>query len=260
MITTTKYFGSDKTLTSGAANTKGSFGEVISAANFIFDASGFMYGLAEPGKTGAASQYLVDLAFGTTVVLANAHISGGLSTFSHINGIYVPLKIPSGTQIQARTACETATQTVRMAVSAVHAVGLPSFAKATTYGADTGDSGGTSVDAGPTGDTFGAYSQMTASCDLVRWMLVFIGTRNNIAPANTFFQLRIGVGAATSEIDIHTSETLRMITSAGSDTVIPCAFSFPITIPAGSRIAFKIKSGTNNPTDRVLDFVAIGLH
>lgn len=98
-------------ITSGTANTKGSWTQIV--ASTPYDASAFLLDL---WVSSAGLDYLVDIGVGAAaseyVVLPNLYIRAGTTTGLTSEYTLVPLSIPTGTRVSARAQCSTASSVV----------------------------------------------------------------------------------------------------------------------------------------------------
>lgn len=115
-----------------------------------------------------------------------------------------------------------------------------------TVGANAANSTGTSVTASATANTKGSYSQLTASTPAdAAAITVLVNGPNSAAD----YLVDIAVGAASSEQVICSNLTA----SSGTGAVTRGAtYTFPIPIPAGTRIAARAQSTTASAVIRPL--------
>lgn len=240
------------TITSGAANTKGSYTEL--AASSAFACNGvYIEVLASTLSTGR--RFLLDIATGAaaseSVVIPNIIVEGGLGTSSLQGGvtIYFPLAIASGTRISARCQDSTGSGTIIMAITLIAAGDTPGCAAFTANGANTGTSAGASIDPGGTVDTKGAYTELVASTAAVsQYAVLVIHGAANSAPAGYQWAIDIATGAAASEVVLAPDLRNGTSTSGGK---IARSFSFPTYIAASTRIAVRASCNGNDATDRL---------
>jgi hypothetical protein len=243
----------------GVGNTKPATWTQIVAAT-ASDADGFFVHL-QNADTGI-SDYLVDVGLGAassevTIVSNILTSSGNADGFP--GQAYYPIPIPAGSRIAMRHQCtDTAGNGQRAVVTLVNG-GLAAKIRArfaTTYGADTTDSGGTAVDAGAGANTKNTWSQLTAATTSdIDSMVICVGQRNNAANSAQNILLDIGIGAAASETvvvpDIYYRASL-------GEEIMPKQLWVPVTVKAGQRLSARIQSSTTDATDRVIDVAVIG--
>lgn len=223
------------------------------------EAFGFILTMA---NTQANRDVLFDFAFGgagaEVVKLANvlySYIPAG----NNMPQIVVPLYVPRGTTFSGRAQANVGSSTVDCRIFWIHDNPWNLvFRNAETWGANTADSGGTSVDPGAVANTKGAWVELTAAtARRTRMMNVHIGNQGNSVRADTTTKLDIGVGAAGSEVvvlpDLHAYQS-----TLDDYMTPPLQGPFPVDIPAGSRIAARSSCGTTDATDRLMDVVVYG--
>lgn len=250
-------FGTQVTA-AGSVNVKGAYAQLIASTAFESD---WALIVVRNHTENASQSVLLDLAIGAAaseqVIVANllaGRVSGGgqRPTVAYL----IPLSIPAGSRIAARIQATMANYITRVSVHLVARNFLTPqpHSKIATYGANTADSGGVSVDPGGTINTMGSWVEMTASCDEVKWLCIAHGNGgNNLVTADLIGE--VGIGAGGSEAAI-LSFTMPIHDSALSAQLN--AVCLPVYIPAGTRIAMRIQSTTATATARLADFVLIG--
>jgi len=243
----------------GSTNTKGAFAQLIAAT--AFKAEGILVTVKR--LSGNTADHLIDIAIGAAlsevVIIPNILLSskGGVANDFCIGNFYVPFHIPAGTRIAARSQSTTGSATVTVGVTLVGGEGLLMCERCETWGANTADSGGTSVDAGASANTKGtSYAQLTASSGIdARYLVVCVGNALNGAAATANFLLDISIGAGGSEVVI--VPDLHYLTTSLTHFPAPAFIAFPCNIPAGTRVAVRSQSSTNDATDRLTDVVIL---
>lgn len=240
-----------------SANTKGSYTEIISSTPH--DAHWIMVTLG----VALREDFLVDIAIGGAgseqIVIANFPHSnvpgGGQAT----NTTLIPVFIPAGSRVSARCQATTGAAVVRIALHLLQmgALSPGSAGFVETYGANTGDSGGAQLDSGGSANTKGSYTEITSATSRpIRWLVLCIGNMNNSARQDTVGYLDIAIGAAGSEQVIVPNIPIGQ--DSGADMCWPAYVSFPIDIPAGSRIAARTSWNFTDATDRLIDLIVLG--
>lgn len=248
----------------GSANTKGNYAQLISSTTA--PGCGLIVNITAGSVT--RSDNLIDIAFGAaaseTVVVRNLLHSrgqdGGSTAGDSVNRYFLPIHVPAGTRISARTQCSTASGTVSLIVTVVSGAFItPSpFGTVIDLGSNTADSGGTSVDPGSSANTKGAYSELVASTSRPIYQLyVAFAIQLTAAATARHHLVDIAVGGAASEVvvvpDIQSSIDAR-------DNLRSTVFGpIPVNIPAGSRIAARAQSTTSSAGTRLLDVIAYGV-
>lgn len=244
----------------GSANTKGSYSELDASTDI--DADGFYLNIL----LSFGADFLIDIAIGApgseVDVISNLQVSSVAATtiVQEVIDIYIPLRVPAGTRLSAR--CQATTGSKTCFISGQLARGGRfrelGLSRATTYGANTADSGGTSVDPGATISTKGAYSQLSAAItNPIKYALVCIGNQANAARTDSNFLSDIAIGGAGSESIVIPDLYFRP--SSATSTLRPHNFQrFVSPIAAGTRLAARGLCGINDATDRLFDVVVIG--
>ena len=243
-------------ITSGAANTKGSWVEVEDS--LTSDAQGLLLTFGD----SSSDDYLFDIGVGAAasevVVVANIPWCRQLASSGIKESAYIPFRIAAGARVSLRCQNTVGGGTASAGVTFLHAVPLSPCTVATTYGAATADSGGTSVDPGSSANTKGAYSQITASTTgAIKWLLVGIGNQVNTTRTSANWLMDIATGGAGAEVVL--IPNLNLQAGAGLDVMHPHYFSFPCDIPSGTRLAVRAQCSITDATDRLFDVILIGL-
>jgi len=243
------------TVQSGAANTKGNWIVLLSSTSFDTEGFWFFCGF------GTVTRFLIDIGVGSLnneiVLVSNLLVGGGNGSVS-CDMVWIPLSIPAGTRITARSQSATASANARCGVL-MHESGWVKrqvFGRATTYGAETGDSTGISVDSGGTVNTEGSYAEITASTTNPIKELVVCIASNTSALASAHTLLDIAIGASLSETIVIPNISIRA--EPAGDVKFPAFKSFAVSIPAGTRIAARAQSNSTNANSRLQDVVLIG--
>lgn len=239
-------------------NTKGDWIELVAAT--AKQADGFILTI-QTGDTGV-SDFLVDIGIGAaaaeTVIVSNVLYTSGGSDSPPARA-YFPIPIAPGTRVSARSQCVDLSQRVRVVVTLCDGGVARSLRRrvATTYGADTSDSGGTAVDAGGSTHTKGGWAELSASVTKdFDQCVICVGNRNNATNTSQNILLDLGVGAALSETVIVPDIYYRV--SATQEDVYDKMTWVPVQVKAGQRLSARIQSSSNDATDRVIDVVVIG--
>lgn len=241
----------------GANNTKGAYLQLVAATTF--EASGLIVVL---GNNQLYTDNLVDIAVGAggseQIIASNLLCS----TREKAQAVYyLPIRIPVGSRIAARyQAADVSGGRVMYATATLLAApflpGAP-LSQITTYGAATGDSGGTAVDPGGSANTKGSYAQIDASTSrAIRSLIVAFGCANNSALTAAEGLVDVAVGAAASEQIILPDLWIRY---SDQENLAPCVYGpFQVNIPAGTRISVRAQCSITDATDRIFDVVLYG--
>lgn len=255
------------TLTSSATvNTKGAWTQIIASTAADYDAL-FLCITMLPGSQG--SMMCIDLAVAASgnesngVVFQNVLLSGALDGYH----FFVPFPVPAGSRIAMRYASGTASDAIGVGITGFaggYGRGLGSGI-VDTYGySGSGSPIGIAVDPGATSETKGAYAQLTASTthDLAGFFLGF-DIQNHLGGASSFgnaFVVDIAIGASGSEkIILPDTRGTHTLFSGGADINPSFTPIFPITIPAGTRIAARALCSDNTASDRVVGVSLYGI-
>jgi len=250
-------------LLGGGNNVKGAYVELSTATPL--QADGLIVML---GRGGGCNDSLTDLAIGAagSEQIIAANLSASPAPFSSYyssagTAYYLPLSIPEGERLAART--QSLGTTLRIAVTLVALGGLASkpFNGAATYGAVTADSGGTSIDPGGTAHTKGAYVELTAATSAdMRELILALGNAGISRGYAADWLLDIGIGAAGSEQVL--LPDLPLCTGSGTISmgILPQTIGpLPCNIPAGTRIAARAQCSINTASDRIFDLILYGV-
>ncbi len=234
------------------ASTARDYDALLIALNVNSNAIGELFDIGV-GGAGAEQVVVPDLLF------------AGLDR--HALYFLAPVAVPAGSRIAARMQATNAgagTTTGQVAVMGICGsfLSTPSAARIITLGITTASTKGTTLDAGASAGTYGAWTELAASssADIAALALV-AGNLQNTTPTDlglsTNSGLQLGVGGAGVETVI--CDGVPYTTSDTSQYGPLPGIWFPCSIPAGSRIAARIKMNTTDATDRKLDLAAYAL-
>lgn len=242
---------------SGSTHTKGSWTELIAStgahAGWIYITMG----------DESAEEYLVDIGIGgsgSEVVLI-PNLADAVRTAYGQYAYMFPVDIPAGSRLSARCQCLTGSATIKVAALIASSGFLPSapLGIVTDLGANTADSGGTSVDCGGSANTKGAYSQLVASTTYPISFLSFsLGNGSNTGRTSAGFLIDVAVGGAGSEQIV--IPNIYAWADGPRNQMLPHTTPlYPVAIPAGSRIAVRAQTTTTDATDRLFDITGYGV-
>ena len=226
------------TVTSGAINTKGSWTQIT--ASCPIDTCFVGVAMTSPGGTLGLVQSM-DIGIGPSgseVILIADLLLESTVMFQQF---LLPLTIPSGVRISARTQAATASSVARIWLQLFDgSFDAEGVAGCDTYGFNSSTSEGTSVTLG--NNSKGSYAEITPSTTN-DYCGICLGLQAN--PANGHYSSDLAIGPSGSETiiipDIYFS-------SAASGGIHWCMSNFyPVGIPAGSRLAFR-GVGTSSAT------------
>lgn len=236
---------------SATVDTKGDWVELVSATTF--DANWVI--VQFPYNEWGGFPFLVDIGVGAAaseqVIIPDLQVYENEAPLVDHSYLF-PVFIPAGVRLAAR--CQEPFESsayldvsVQLISGGFAAPGRPMLA--TAYGATSG-SIGTSVDAGGTAHTKGAWTEIAAAT--VRdhhWLAIAASSIDGNWAANTRFFLDIGIGPATETVLI---PNIALGGSTQSDNVVQSVFHYPVSVPAGARLSARLQSSSNNSGDRVL--------
>jgi len=245
--------------TSGAVDTKGAYEQLIASS------SALAIGIYLIIDYGTANSMLVDIATGgagaETDVIANILLGGGNDGNTRAPNTYsFPINIAASSRVAIRSQSSGATQAARAKgwLLGQSTNKWQDMTRATTYGANTADSGGVAVNTGAVANTKGVYSEITASTtNVIDWVVVQFSCGDNTVPADATFMVDIATGAAASESVVIPNIWVR--TGAISHAKPISVGPLPVSISSGTRLAARAQSNITDATDRIIDVSVIGL-
>lgn len=245
--------------TNAVAHTKGAWGEVIASTGK--NASGLLV-IVGGGTTG---EFLYDIGIGASgsekVLLANLYFGMAHSSqYRNFMSFFLPIFIPAGSRISVRGQSSVG-GTSKGFVFVLVSSGWESqgLNKIETLGANTVDSGGTSIDPGGSANTKGSYAEITAATGhRYKALLISFGQQANAARTACYWLVDIAIGAAGSEKVIISD----LIIGGSNNTMAihPRVIGpIPVDIPAGTRIAVRAQCTITDATDRLFDNILYGI-
>jgi hypothetical protein len=212
---------------------------------------------------GADADVLVDIATGaesSEVVLVGNILFRCENVTDQQRWYFFPVSISAGTRIALRsqaTSTSVNVHAVLYLLNNTENVALQGLTP-TTYGANTADSGGVSVDPGASTNTKGSYSEIEDStADSIDWLFVVIGNQANANPTSASWLIDIATGAAMSESIVIADVQAHLRAEIDIPDAL-CIGPFPVAIAAGTRLAARAQCSINDATDRLLDVTIIG--
>jgi hypothetical protein len=221
-------------------NSKGSYAQLLAATSVEY-----------AGLHCYIRQYnnvALDIAIGAAgseqIVIPNLLFQG--TQYSKTQGVFIPLAIPRGVRLAARSAQSNTTYHSQLAVVGVGRALRQSFQCCDSYGFSSSNTQGTQVDPGTSAGTKGAWATICSSLTRAAHALI-IAIGSTVAPSNWYQWLAdIAIGSAGNEVVI-IPNLLLSCGSPGSDIIMPNFFGpFMCSLPAGTRIAMRAQS---NETD-----------
>jgi hypothetical protein len=245
------------TLTANAsANTKATSYTTLSASCPI-DADGFYLNII----AGTAQRdQLLDIAIGgvgsEVNIISNLQFCNGSASIT-VADVYIPLPVRAGTRVSARTQASTGSATLVVGLDFVKSRHALSFKRATTYGANTADSGGTSVDAGAVINTFGGWTEISSAItNPMKYAIVCLGVGANYGRTAAVGVAEIGRGPNPNEVTV--AGGLGQLQGTADDVYQPCTFGRLAEIERGTRLVARARCSLTDAADRLMDVVVIG--
>lgn len=237
-------YGTDGSLTlltaAGSGNTKGSYATVGTTANAW---AGFYIDIGNPNT--AANRYILDIRTGgATIIMPDLYIQPGASSSGRV---FVPLAVASGVLIEARVQCQTASGTLRIALSGriASASTPPCYAQATALNADTTNTRASTTNV-PYASSLGSYTQLIASTAATYGALLAVAADNGTMATTQQTAHIVATGAAASEVALGRIAA----GAANAAPIMPRGFRlFEQGISSGTRIAaasLAATPGTDN--------------
>jgi hypothetical protein len=238
------------TVTSGAAYTKGAaFTQLI--ASTTYESYGFWINIGGTGASATRTDTVMDIAIGAAsseqIIVPNL-LCGWRNAFgTNPMSLFIPIYIPKGSRVSARTACATASKAVQKQIilmggcSGIYGstyTGCDAYG--VTYTAGT-VAGGTSHTPGNTGveSTF-ANLGATATRDYRGALLIPQGSIANTTMTAISYHWELGLGGTTIAEWYTASATTEMVVGPLPGMPIPCA------IPTGAQMQVRAEgSGTS---------------
>lgn len=250
------------TLTANASNnTKAtSYTTLIATTTYVSN-----WLLVQCGRSSAAASFLIDIAIGAAsseqIIINNLfHQIPAATTQYHAKSYLFPVRIPAGVRLSARCQSSTGSTTMDIAVQTISSPisAPPGMTLVETIGADTTNTRGTTLDTGATANTDVIAQLTAATTQPYRWMCLAVGNRTDEAwGGERNFLIDIVTGAGGSEVEV--IGDLLCTGAANVDHPTPGAFSFPVAIANGARVAARARCSNNTAGDRVLDIIAYGV-
>jgi hypothetical protein len=248
---------------SGSATyTKGAWTTLI--ASTAYDSAWLMFAAETFNSSGTA--VAIDVGFGAggseITVIANLCFSLVKGTGNYY---MFPVAISAGTRVAGRVSSSVLSDNVLIQchLMADTYASAGSGGQVDTYGFNTGSNLGTTVDAGSTMNSKGAYSQITGStaADISGFTICFDDQNNSGGSSGGItYLIDIAAGASGSEVVIVPNLFMAANMATNSALLWPAVTPFlPIQIPAGSRISARATCNTTITPDRTIGVTLYGM-
>ena len=231
-------------ITTGAANTKGNWYEAC--ASIPSGVCGVCVNLLH----GGYSEYLYDLGIGAegseTAIIHNMPRQNQSSAAYRLNASFLfPIALPAGERLSLRAQATSASKGCAASVILLTSSFLSHqpAGKVFTYGANTADSGGTSIDPGESANTKPVnYTEISSSVDAnLSGIIIAVAGNGNGSRSEYGWLLDVAIGSAGNEVNIVENYCLNCHQS--NDYVTPAvSFFMPVSIPDGSRLSARAVS------------------
>lgn len=240
---------------SGSAHVKGAWEQLI--ASTAFDAAGLLWA---PSLVQTGARYSIDLGVGA----AGSERILIPDLFAHVNNFsrglpmrtFLPISIPAGIRLAARSQSSAGGNSIDanlLLVSAAHLLAPFPAARIDTYGFVAGSTAGTGVDPGGNVNTKGNWDELAASttypCQLAMLAVYFPTTPSSEGR----WYLDLGIGASGSERIV--VPDLFLGTAATNAMRSQFIGPFPLTLPAGTRVAARAQSSLSSATYRNVNVI-----
>lgn len=163
---------------------------------------------------------------------------------------YLPVAVPAGSRVSCLTTGNPASGSVIISGFSGGFNDLQGFSHGTRHAEATVDPGGTI-------HTKGSWVEIIASTAVdYKALMVWFHNLNDASKVMSNALVDLAVGADGSEQIVIAD--FSVTSEAGSDTTFPGSYTFPVSIPAGSRIAARAQSTNTTATDRNIGLGLIG--
>lgn len=256
-----------KTITNSATpHSPGSYVELI--ASTAFDAHWMDVWVGGSASSTVDTAQLLDIAIGPSfehVIVPNLG-SGFTHSFAATTTVFagrryrIPVEIPNGTRIGARSRGQVVSGTVTVAVdlySGLPAGGLLSSPGCDALGADTSDSRGVTIQAGSANNKGNWFVIAASTVNPYRGFIVCPqGNSNNIS--STRNRLDIGVGPDDSSTRVIIPDVI--FNGGGNENYVipnPGVYLLDTSIPQGSRVVARVMCQLANNADLALHLMGV---
>jgi len=249
-------------VTGGAAHTKGSWVEVCSSIpKDVCEVQIVIH-------NGHADAFLHDLGIGAAgseqVIIANIPRQASPTAVYGIAAVYrFPIGLPAGERLAIRVQSDydgsRNSHVSALLISGSFLSKRPAASKVFTYGANTADSGGTSVAAPSTANTKGPYVEFSSGVEAdLCGIMVAVADDTNTNRSEYYWLLDVAIGEAGSEQNV--VENLCFFAHFNPDIVHPPTSGFlPVCIPKNSRLSVRVQCSGTDATDRRFDVILFGI-
>jgi hypothetical protein len=246
---------------SATINVKGTWTQIT--ASTPSDCSWMLISTGNSGGNHAS----IDIGFGAAAaeqIVVPDIVVGSFAIGVNTN-LLLPISVPAGTRIAARTQAKVASSLMLTSISTFDdAFGSAPSPNSDfdTYGFVSATTLGTAVDGGAVASTKSAWVQLSASVvtDLNGFFLCFdVRGATNGTAGGVFFYVDVGIGGAGVEKVILSNFMVPMYLIAGVTMALPGHTPyFPIPIPAGQRLSVRASCDSAVTPDRIIGITFYG--
>lgn len=220
------------------------------------------------GNNSTLRTLMMDVGVGASpnVVINNLMVcppNANPSTVCRIVGqqVFFPVSLPVGHDLKARSQSNMASHPGIYVDATPCFSGLPCVGSVVdTYGADTTNSKGVTLTASNTENVLGSWSQIVASCERIKAIIVAVGhgQANWSTFGDQWKSIQIGIGAAGSEQLLFSVESIGASSGTGSPSQ---AWFGPyyVDLPAGTRISGRHSTQHTSSSQRTIDVILYGI-
>ena len=242
---------------SATVNVKGAWANIGGATSFAYEAISIFLERNSP-----AADYVIDIGIsdGTNVFVVVPDLRVPALITGAVFAATLPIHIPSGAQISARSAGSVGSAVMDVVVAG-HSVGIggaSGFSRAIALYTPA-SSRGVAIDAGATANTKGAYAELTASSGAdIAALFGCVGNNTDIARGALTFLLDIAIGGSGAEQLVLSN--LFLASNTAFDAVLPPFIGpYPCGIPASTRFSARLQCSGTTAGDRTIDLALYGL-
>ena len=254
-------------VTPGAtAHTKGSWASF--SGGTPDRAEGFFFSPAYLGNSGSCRTILMDIGVGSgpTPIISNLmvcppHANSTSLERSVAEHVFFPVALPPAETIKMRGQASVASHADLYAYIMPMKSGLPCVGSVVdTYGADTANSKGTTLTAPNTEAAYGAWVQVSASCERIKALMIAVGhgQADWSTYGNQWAAVQVGIGGAGSEV-----EAVRILDiGTGNGIRVPSQALFGpyyLDIPPGTRLSARVAKQYSEANQRTIDVILYGI-
>jgi len=249
-------------LVSGA-DAKGSWNALISSTAFAYEY--VVLSFAVPDLDDTHKDYLVDLGVydGSAnywVIAADLRLQGTRYTEEMASNVVLPLHIPAGLRVSARTRCDTNGRSIYAMLQGFSSgpMGAPGFSRCIALYSPSSNRG-VSVDPGGTVNTRVRTQIISSSSERIAGIFAMIGPDGHTTETNLgMYMMDIETGASSSERilvpNLHLSLGYSCHSRYPQQTHI-----YPCDVPTGQRFSVNVQCSSSDTTYRCLDVALYGL-